>query len=257
MVEELIAEENKNQEQWYLVGYCEVCKLARKFMLDWRYSDGITPNYRERILCPVCGLNNRQRFMMRLLSDLLEEQGVERQAIYCYEQATRFYDALVAKYRTYEVTGSEYLGFRYKSGDIYNGVRHEDAQCLSFDNETLDIIISNDVFEHIPDIEVALSESFRVLKEGGKLLLCIPFHSDRYNSVKRAELVDGELRYILPEQFHGNPLSFEGSLVFHDFGWDFLDSCRNAGYSNAYVIGYNSLLFGYLGGLQLMVCAEK
>jgi SAM-dependent methyltransferase len=255
-VEKLIAEVNIEQEQWYHIGFCEVCRSAQKFMIDWRFSDGINPNYRERVVCQNCRLNNRQRFMMKLLSDQIDK-GLERQVIYCYEQVTDFYKTIIKKHQSHTIIGSEYLGFDHKPGEIRNGIRHEDALHLSFSDESLDFIVSNDVYEHVPDIEQALSEAFRVLKEKGKLLISIPFYSGRIESVKRVELIDGKPIYLLPEQYHGNPLSPNGSLVFYDYGWDFLDRCNGAGFSSAYVVGYHSLLFGYLGGLQLIFCIEK
>jgi len=50
-----------------------------------------------------------------------------------------------------------------------------DAMKLPLKNNCLDLIISSSVMEHIPDPELAVSESFRVLKPGGKIYCEIPF----------------------------------------------------------------------------------
>ena len=52
-------------------GYCENCGKQVNFVLDFLYSDGETPNFRERMSCPSCGLNNRQR---AAIARLMEEK---------------------------------------------------------------------------------------------------------------------------------------------------------------------------------------
>jgi len=256
-VEKMITEKNRGVEKWGHIGYCEVCKTASSFTVDWKNSDGITPNFRESTVCPKCKLNNRCRYMIRLLSAFTDEKSCNQCVIYCYEQVTNFYSVLLEKFISHEVIGSEYFGFNYEPGIVLNGVRHEDALSLSFKDESIDFVISNDVFEHVPDIESALMESFRVLKKEGKLLFSIPFYSNRNETIKRAELANGALNHLLPEQYHANPIANEGSLVFYDIGWDILDKCKQAGFRNSYAIGYHSFMYGYLGGMQLVFCASK
>lgn len=44
-----------------------------------------------------------------------------------------------------EVIGSEYLGPQYSSGEIVNGILHEDIGNLSFKSDWLDMIVSNEI----------------------------------------------------------------------------------------------------------------
>ena len=76
--------------------------------------------------------------------------------------------------------------------------------------------------------------------------------------MQRAAVRDGEIVELLPPQYHENPVDPKGSLVFYDHGWDILERCRRAGFADAYLLGYWSLLYGYLGhGLQLIFVAER
>lgn len=60
-----------------------------------------------------------------------------------------------------------------------------DGQQLPFKNELFDTIISIDVLEHVPNPEKFVSEMFRVIKPGGKVILSTPFffylHEEPYD----------------------------------------------------------------------------
>ena len=177
--------------------------------------------------------------------------------VYLYEQVTAMF-SWAAEHLGREVIGSEYLGYEFTGGTVVDGIRHEDASSLSFDTASLAAIISTDVFEHVPDIDAALQEAARVLAPGGRLFFSIPFHAKSYATVQRAQLVDGEIRHLLPPQYHGNPVSEDGSLVFYDHGWEVLDRCLAAGFQDAYGICYWNPVAGYLGsGLQMTFMATR
>ena len=177
--------------------------------------------------------------------------------MYLHEQITAFW--LWAERRLPGAVGSEYLGPDIPSGTVIEGVRHEDALALSFDDAAFDLIVSNDVFEHVPEIEPALAEAARVLRPGGQMICPVPFYNDRQVTTQRARFENGELVELAPPEYHGNPVDPEqGSLVFYDYGWDLLDRCRAAGFSDAYVTAYWSGLYGHIGnGVQLVFEAVR
>jgi hypothetical protein len=253
-IEQHLCETVRDREDWTLDGFFKICGRAVAFRGDWMHSNGQTANFREKLACPSCKLNNRQRFMAHLLT-VAEPAKAPQAPTYLHEQVTPFFlwaqQALPG-----EVIGSEYLGPDVESGTTLRGMRHEDAGALSFGDASLGAIVSNDVFEHVPDIDLCLAESARVLRPGGRLYFSIPFY-DREETVQRATLRDGEIVELLPPQYHGNPIDPKGALVFYEHGWDILERCRRAGFADAYALGYWSRLYGHLGnGLQLMFVAE-
>jgi SAM-dependent methyltransferase len=257
-IERQLGDKYKNKTGWLFKGYCRCCEKDTAFLADWQYSDGSAPNYRERLFCNHCGLNNRQRFIMYYAKNLLRDRkGVLR--LFCYEQATSFYRHLAGRLDNADVTGSEYLGGDKTSGEIINGIRCEDALGLSFENEAFDIIISNDVYEHVPDVMKALSEAYRCLKKNGMLIFSVPFFMNKKTTEQRAFIDNkGKTVHVLPEQSHANPVSRKGSLVYYDFGWDILSYCKEAGFKDAYAVAYYSMIYGYIGnGMQFIFCAEK
>ena len=244
-----------NSDAFAVSGFCVPCNKNVSFLVDMqsggqRHANGWMPNWRERLECPLCRMNNRQRLVATLLKQALSDR--QGQQIYLMEQVTPIYNWAVATFKQHTVIGSEYLGHEYPGGTVIKGIRHEDVENLSFANGQLDMIVSNDVFEHVPNPAKAFAECARVLKAGGVMLAAIPFHSDKDESVIRARLNSGQLENILPPAFHGNPVSADGSLVFTDFGWDLLATMKEAGFLDVTVDVYAAPELGHLGGGQLI-----
>jgi SAM-dependent methyltransferase len=264
LVEDFISRDNFPRKTWFTYGYCECCKKPTKFFIDRNKPNCDTPNFREGLICKTCGLNNRQRFMAKYIVDIVMKGHDRIKTIYCYERLTNIFSYLQITLNDVELIGSEFLGYDKKPGAKYinikhlQKVRHENALVLSFDNQSIDLIVSNDVFEHIPDIHKALKEAYRSLKEDGILLFSIPFNVIEEKSHLRATLKGSEIVHLKPEQYHGNPLSSKGSLVFYDFGWDILTFCKEAGFKEAWMLAYYSYIYGYWGdGLQYIFYASK
>ena len=240
-------------------GYCYVCRTSVDFLVDFQYSyqlDGVLmPNWRERLVCPGCHLNNRMRAAVHIFDR--ECKPERRSAIYITEQTTALYTWLRKSFL--HVCGSEYLGDSVDYGSCNNnGIRNEDLTQLSFDNDEFDYILSFDVFEHIPDYKKALSECCRCLKPGGILYFSVPFVKTAANNIVRACLSDvGEAIHLLPPEYHADPLSSDGCLSFYQFGWEILDDLRTLGFRDAKALLYWSREFGYLGGEQIIFMATK
>ncbi|MDP3975503.1 MAG: class I SAM-dependent methyltransferase [bacterium] len=244
-LEEGLAKDTRKHGTLKKSGFCLLCEKETLFLIDFAYSNGTTPNYRERLICEHCGLNNRQRFCAYYALKLIQKRRY--QDIYLYEQVTGLFKIFSELLNNKKITGSEYLGHNIDSGKIINGIRHEDALNMSFQKESLDLIISNDVYEHVPNPKRALKEAHRTLKTNGILLFSIPFYPNKEKSEERAKLENGNIRYCLPEQYHGNPISSKGSLVFTDFGWDVLSMCEEAGFKRAEMLTYYDEKYGHIG----------
>lgn len=255
------AEGDGRSAEFSLEGFCIPCARTVPFMVDM-LSGGQEengrwfPNWRERIECPVCRMNNRNRLVAALLQQTLQE-APSPAAVYFMEQVTPIFKWSRERFASHTLIGSEYLGHQYHSGDMVKGLRHEDAMALSFADASLDIVLSNDVFEHVPDPWVALTECYRVLRPGGTLLFTVPFDPSAPMSLLRARLDSGEVLHMLPPVYHGNPVSEEGSLVFTDFGCDLLDRLRKHGFSTAHAEFYLDPLYGHLGEPQIVFRALR
>ncbi len=235
-----------------LIGYCDACEQVQPLLIDLQWGDGTEVSFRERAVCGKCGLNTRQRFIMAYIRHAcIAHTGIR---IYAQEQVTDLFKALNKDYP--DTIGSEYLGPDIKPGAVVDGIRHEDCLALSFEDASFDIVISNDVLEHVADLQAALAELFRVLAPGGRLIFTVPFHYDTEKTVRRAGIENGALTHYLSPEYHGNPVADEGSLVFYDIGADIFDYLHEAGFSKVQIVCADSLVRGYYGAPSLFVAVK-
>ncbi len=240
-------------------GYCYVCQTDRAFLVDFQYSsavDGVlTPNWRERLVCPGCHLNSRMRAVAHVFAQACRPHPGSR--IYLTERMTALYGLFQRSFP--QVCGSEYLGDAVGLGACNSqGVRNEDLTKLSYGDSSFDYVLSFDVFEHVPNYRKALAECCRCLKSGGVLFFSVPFVKTSEKNIVRARLSEtGEVIHVLPPEYHGDPVRPEGCLSFYQFGWEILDELGGAGFTDAKALLYWSNEFGYLGGEQVLFMATK
>ena len=101
-----------------------------------------------------------------------------------------------------------------------NGVRCEDISRLTYGSDSFDIVISQDVMEHVSDPLLGFAEIGRVLRPGGSHLFTTPRNVTLANSIPRARLGPNGVEHLLPAEYHGDPIRKRGALVFTDFGAD-------------------------------------
>lgn len=87
----------------------------------------------------------------------------------------------------------------------------EDLTNLPFEDNSLDLMVSSDVLEHIPDASRAFEENARVLKKGGVHLFTVPTHT---KTIQRAKFENGELIHLTEPEYHLDPLNENGILAF-------------------------------------------
>ncbi len=198
-------------------------------------------NYRESLLAD--GLNPRQRAVLDLLTTLPAAVDADNVTIYATEGVTNFAKRLRARFRRF--MGSEYAPTVAEQKRI-RPVEHQDLAKLSYQDDAFDIVISNEVFEHLPDLPASLRELVRVTRPGGTLIATFPFLPFAATSIVKARLrPDGSIDYLMEREIHGNPMDPSGgSLVFQVPAWDIVDMARAAGFGQAEIVLISSLRAG-------------
>jgi len=238
-------------------GRCTICGRNENLEADWSYSyevgGKLTPNWRERLVCPSCGLNNRMRATVFVFKAMVASPPGSK--VFLAEQLTPIYEWF--QNNVPGVVGSEYLGSDHVPGrENEMGVRHENLTALSFGSEDFGVVVCLDVLEHVPDYLAAVREIRRVLHPGGSLVLSVPMILSRREHLVRAEIMpDGSVSHLEEPEFHGDPIRSEGCLSFYHFGWAILEDLRNAGFVNVGMLHYWSEWLGFLGPDQVLILA--
>jgi SAM-dependent methyltransferase len=200
-------------------------------------------NYREELLAR--GLNPRLRAMLDLLAKLPQAADIWNATIYAPEALTPF--ALVLRGRYARFVGSEYVETDENRRRLFP-IQFQDLSKLEFPAAAFEVVVSNEVFEHIPDLPRGLREIARVLKPGGVLLATFPFAYQSERTIVKAWFSqDGQLQYDGEAEYHGNPVDPKGSLVFQVPAWDVVDTCRGAGFRDVAMEFISSVPRGITG----------
>jgi SAM-dependent methyltransferase len=250
------------EENFFLPGRCAVCAKATRFWVDRSYgfpSQGAdtrpSPNWRERVCCEHCQLNNRMRAAIHYL--LAFGGAFELDCVYVTEQVTPLFKVL--KGRMPNSVGSEYLPETIPRGSTTpEGVRNETLTDLTFGSGSFRHLLTFDVLEHVPDTDRALSECARVLRPGGSIEFTVPFDLGSATTLKRASVRrNGSIEHHLAPEYHGDPLNKAGILSFYTFGWDLLRRVESHGFEKARAFIYWSQELGYYGGYQVLFTARR
>jgi len=245
------------KESFFYYGNCDVCNSPQPFIVDYRFAETENDvkkiNWRERLVCPNCGCNSRQRYSARQIFKAYEKG----KKILLYEQNSEVFRKVQREIS--EIQGFDYPGSGHQEKKI-NGVDTQDICALEYPDESFDLIISNDVFEHVYDYEQAFKEAYRVLRTGGKMIFTVPFDGNSIETARRVEMDEANVIYTADKYFHGNPvpgLEKEPLLVYQIFGWDMIDILRRCGFRDAYGKTYYGLKKAYMGYLPVYFEALK
>ena len=98
-------------------------------------------------------------------------------------------------------------------------IRSENLESLSYEADFFDLVLTSETLEHVPNIDKAFSEIYRVLKPGGKHIFTTPVVWDRPTTRVRAYMENGQVVNILPPSYHGSKAKNQSdNLVFYVFG---------------------------------------
>lgn len=182
------------------------------------------------------------------LSDSLD--NLNRLKIYLLESYGAIYNVLS---KCAGLTCSEFWDDVPK-GTLVANVRCEDVQDLTFPDASFDVVIAQDVFEHVPDPKKGFREVYRVLKPMGYFIFTVPFDTSLKSSRTRATLKDNKIHHILPPAYHGDKLRRNGILVFTDFGSDLIPTLDQINFE---VTTFEQVHPGYAGGYNVVFIRRK
>ncbi len=192
---------------------------------------------REAFACRACRSSLRYRAQAQTLLHEVAEARCDSLAQLAagpwLQTRAVFEPGVSGPLRRYLSQAGRYCQSRYHpgvpSGEQWDGLECQDLMATSFPDESFELVVSSDIFEHVRKPFAAFAEIGRILKPGGHHLFSIPLTDPMpARTVARVDTSGPEDRPLLPEIFHGDGMSGR-SLVYTEFGADMLEQLDRMG----------------------------
>jgi hypothetical protein len=203
-------------EQWFQPvvvknrGYCPICDRNATFIAR-------DPWFRDHYKCTRCGSIPRERALM----EVLEQRFPSWRTMTIHESSPGNRGAS----KRFAKECPQYIPSHFFNkqplGTMVGAYRCENLEQLTFADESIDLHVTQDVFEHILRPARGFAEIARTLKPGGAHVFTVPLvNKDRPSKMRIDVDATGAVSYLEPPVYHGNPIDAQGSLVTIDWGFD-------------------------------------
>jgi SAM-dependent methyltransferase len=229
-------------------GYCQICEAATIFYSKDNW-------LRDHFFCERCLSIPRERSLVYALNLLYpewrnlkihESSPVDRGASRkirrdCLEYVASHFDESIP-------FGTVHPSQSYRSENLEN---------QTFGDESFDLVLTQDVFEHLFRPDLAICEIARTLRPGGAHICTVPMVRKEQPSRRRARFLDGKVIHELAPEYHGNPLSADGSLVTVDWGFDIANYLSHVSGLSATIVFIDDIHLGLRAQfLEVLVCRK-
>ena len=208
-------------------------------VMKWRLSNSHCPNCHGKYFlsldsnafmtrCLKCSANVTNLSVIPVIEAHRENHAIET----AWEMSTYGATLDYLKKNITHVYESEYFPGS-ESGQFVNNVQHQDVQNISFKDSSLDLITSNQVFEHVENDIQGFKECYRVLKQGGVLIFTVPLF-DIKSTQQLARIENNKVIHLEKPEYHdsrrGGPNS---ALCFwrHSY-FDIIDRVSKVGFQS-------------------------
>jgi SAM-dependent methyltransferase len=213
-------------------GRCAVCGSFETFELR-------SHSLREGYCCPTCRASLRYRDQAAAIVAAMSLRRAQSLVQLIAEPSFRALDiyepgiigpfrALLGDLRGYETS---YFWTDREPGQMHNGQRCENLESLTYPDESFDLMLTSDIFEHVRQPWTAFGEVMRVLRPGGRHIFSVPISwPSATPTSSRVDVVGDRDLHLRPRHYHGSPTDSAGSLVYTDYGGDLDVRLRELGW---------------------------
>jgi SAM-dependent methyltransferase len=225
-------------------GWCPVCDKRTLFVQEG-------PRMRDQWLCARCRSIPRWRAM----AVVLEQRFPAWRELSIHESSPggSTSDKLARECPRYTPT------FFYSGvprGSLVRGTRCEDLEQQTFADGSFDLVITQDVFEHVLDPARGFREVARTLRPGGAHVFTLPWYPGHETRV-RAVREHGTVRHLCEPDYHCDPIDPTGSLVVTDWGRGLVDFIAEHGGLTTEVVCLQDRRLGIDGDLREVFISRK
>ena len=192
-------------------GFCPCCNKNVSFVSKNSW-------YRDNLCCSNCDSIPRERALMKCLEVFFPLWRNYK----IHESSPTMWRGPSAKFRD---ECKYYFASQYwpdkKLGVSVDGITNIDIEKQSsIKSNSFDLVVTQDVFEHLYNPEKAAKEIARTLKKGGAHIFTVPMVNKEKPTVKWSIIKNNEVRFLHDEEYHSNPVDPKGSPVSYHYGYD-------------------------------------
>ncbi len=233
---------------------CNVCGRETQYFYE------SVALWRETLTCEHCGTTSRYRSIARGILQAVKElsavdvpsldalSGQSAARLRVYDTQPPFYyltcsyplPDMLRRSGWFDVEVSQYRPDTPMGTELAPGVTNQNLECLTFADESLDIVITSDVMEHVRLDALAHREIYRVLRPGGIYLFTVPHMRSLERTLIRTKVVDPQDPskdvHLLEPEYHGdtNAKHGDGVLAYRVYGTDLDKALNDLGFDVLY-----------------------
>lgn len=199
-------------------GFCPCCRQPTEFL-------AIDAWLRDHFHCLRCNSVPRQRALMMVI----DRHCPDWPASAVHESSPTGGGASARLKRDC----SGYLSSQYHPGLPFGTMvgesRNEDLENQTFADASFDLVVTQDVMEHVYDPRRAFQEIAGTLKPGGAHIFSVPLVNKHRPTQRWAtKNGNGAPDFLFEPEYHGNPVDPQGAPVTMHWGYDIVDFIRDA-----------------------------
>lgn len=141
---------------------------------------------------------------------------------------------------------------------MIDGHRNENLESMSFEDASFDLVVTQDVLEHVYEPAKVFQEIARTLRPGGAHIFGVPIiNKHRASQVWALKGQDGEPKFMHEPEYHGNPIDRRGSPVTMHWGFDIVQFIQDACGLQTTIEYVDDLQFGIRGEYIEVLVTKK
>ena len=157
---------------------------------------------------------------------------------------------------------SKYIASQYfptePLGKFVKNWLNQDLEQQTFDDESFDLVITQDVMEHVYNPAKAFSEIARTLKKGGAHIFTVPLVNKHNKSeIWASKGVNGKPVFLNKPEWHGNVVDPNGSPVTMHWGFDIVEFIEEHSNLKTVIEHIDNIDFGIRAELIEVLVSQK
>ncbi len=193
-------------------GFCPICDRHVIFSAEQTW-------FRDYLLCSGCGSIPRERALMRVIAECFP--NFRELTIHESSPSSRGTSLKLSQQCPNYSTSHYFEHVPFGQREAQTGFKCESLESLTFEDNSIDLFVTQDVMEHIFNPDLAFREICRVLKPGGAHIFTVPIvNKHKKSEVLASQNEQGETVFHRQPEYHENPVDENGSLVTMNWGYD-------------------------------------